>query len=344
MSKEGIKMYKLQEIVEAILAGEPTKQIARKVRVSKNTVKKYKTMIEGITQSTLVGNNDITTIMSKFIIVREETQNSENFQWLEKNREELKKLITECDNYARVIEVLTDRGFKGSYSALTRYIQKNNINPDKPIYRIESNPGELAQVDFGSIGKIINAKTGKAEKAYIFVITLCYSRRAYYEIVTNQKVETWCNCHIRAFEYFGGVPSIIIPDNLKSAIIKASFTEPEANKSYADLAKHYGFQIDPCLPGFPQHKGKVESNVKYAKRNFIPFRNFNDFEDANSQLVVWNKKADERIHGTTREKPIDLFEQIEKEKLKALPNTFFEISEWKTLKVHRDIHIDCNSH
>jgi hypothetical protein len=145
---------------------------------------------------------------------------------------------------------------------------------------------------------------------------------------------------MHAFEYFGGVPKIIIPDNLKSAIIKASFCDPIVNRSYGDLANHYGFQIDPCLPGTPEHKGKVESGVKYVKNNFIPLRTFSNFTDANIQIEGWNTNtASIRIHGTTRRQPIELFGLYEKQTLKLLPATRCEISFWKELKVYNDIHI-----
>jgi len=208
------------------------------------------------------------------------------------------------------------------------------------VYRIETKPGEYAQVDFGYMGKIYDPELEKEIKAWVFVLVLCYSRHAYYEIVKNQDVETWCECHIHAFEYFGGVPGVIIPDNLKSGILKASYTDPLINRSYGDLANHYGFQVDPCIVGTPEHKGKVESGVKYVKNNFRPFRQYKDFSDANRQLKEWNRTvAEVRIHGTTRVQPIELFKTYEKSVLKAVTSERFEIPVYKRLKVYRDIHI-----
>ena len=116
---------------------------------------------------------------------------------------------------------LQEYGFTGSYSSLLRYINKNREQRAAPVYRIETKPGEYAQVDFGYLGKIYYPESGKEVKAWVFVLVLCYSRHAYYEIVKNQKVETWCACHIHAFEYFSGVPKILIPDNLKSGVLTA---------------------------------------------------------------------------------------------------------------------------
>lgn len=340
MDRRELDMYKLQEIIESLLAGEPIKRIARKSRISKNTVKKYKMNLDEILEISPEIKNDINQIMKEFHRLRQDEKHSENFGWLLKNSELVNELGSKCDNLVRLNEVLHDKGFRGSYSSLVRFMNKHTELSTSPVMRIETKAGEIAQVDFGYAGKIYDDETGEPVKAYIFAMVLGFSRDAFFEIVTGQDVTTWINCHIHAFEHFGGVLKIVVPDNLKSAIIKASFIDPTANRSYADLADYYGFQIDPCLPATPQHKGKVESGVKYVKNNFLPLRTFRNITDANRQLSEWNKNiARERIHGTTRRKPSDLFEIYEKPALKRLPILRFEISVWKQLKVYRDTHI-----
>lgn len=340
MDKRELNMYKLEEAVSALLAGIPIKKIARLQKISKNTVKKYRSILESILDKQAYLHEDISAIMGAFRSIRSQQQYSENHGWLETNTALVEKLTAKCDNYVRLLQVLQEHGFRGSYSSLQRYVSKSELFKEKPVFRIESKPGEIAQVDFGSVGMIYDKDFGVCVKAYVFVMVLGFSRDAYYEIVKHQDIRTWCSCHIHAFEHFGGVPGITIPDNLKSAIIKASFMDPLANNSYADLAKHYGFQIDPCLPGTPEHKGKVESGVKYVKNNFLPLRTFANFSDANRQLEKWNAEtARTRIHGTTRRKPEELFELYEKEVLGKLVLERFEIPVWKRLKVYRDIHI-----
>ena len=333
-------MYKLKDAVEALLADVSIKRIARLQKISKNTVKKYRRILQKILENKPYLKNNIDRIMHEFMDYRRHERFSDNFGWLERNNELVYNLTSKCDNYVVLIEKLKENGFAGSYSSLLRYVSKYKENKDGPVYRIETKAGEYAQVDFGFFGRIYDEQTGMPVKAWVFVMVLCYSRDAYFEIVKSQDIVTWCNCHVHAFEHFGGVPKIIIPDNLKSAIIKASFMDPLVNKSYGDLAKHYGFQIDPCLPGTPEHKGKVESGVKYAKKNFRPLRTFRNFTDANNQLNDWNEnKARQRIHGTTRKKPLELFIKYEKQALGPLNTERFEIPIYKRLKVYRDIHI-----
>jgi transposase len=340
VDKRELSMYKLRDIVEELLNGTGIKTIARMQKISKNTIKRYRGILETIleNQSELASNID--RIMEQFQLLRKQNKYSVNFEWLENHETLINKLSLKSDNYFILYPQLVEHGYQGSYSSLLRYINKYRETKDAPVYRIETKPGEYAQVDFGYMGLIFDPVTGKEEKAWVFVMVLCYSRHAYYEIVRNQDVETWCFCHIHAFEFFGGVPCIIIPDNLKSGILKASFTDPVINKSYADLATHYGFQVDPCLPGVPEHKGKVESGVKYVKNNFLPFKTFTSFHDANRQLKEWNKTcASVRTHGTTRRQPIDLFRTYEKQQMKPVIAERFEIPEYKRLKVARDIHI-----
>jgi transposase len=340
MANRELNMYKLKDTVEALLSGIPIKKIARLQKISRNTIKKYRKILETILKNNPEIKSDIVKIMVHFSEIRKQERYSENYGWLENNRDLVNQLSGQCKNYIVLIRKLNENGFKGSYSSLLRYISKYKDMREDPVFRIETKPGEYAQVDFGYMGHIYDREMNELVKAWVFVMVLCYSRDAYYEIVKNQNIKTWCKCHIHAFEYFGGVPEIIIPDNLKSAIIKAAFMDPLANRSYADLAKHYNFQIDPCLPGTPEHKGKVESGVKYVKNNFLPFSTFNDFADANNQLREWNKNtARVRIHGTTRQKPEYLFYTYEKEALRRLNPDRFEIPVYKEPKVYRDIHI-----
>jgi transposase len=333
-------MDKLKGIIKGLMINEKIKTLARTIGVSKNTIKVYRNLLEAIIQNNPAIKDNFEMILETFKSLRSE-EKSTNFKWLVENKEHIKEKLSECNNLVRIHEVLIDEGFQGSYSSLSRFLSKYKKSKEDPIMRMETLPGEYAQVDFGYVGKIYDPSIGQERKAYIFVLTLCYSRHAYYEIVKNQNLESWIYCHIHAFEYIAGIPKVIIPDNLKNAIIKASFTNPKMNKTYSELAKHYGFQVDPCIPGAPEHKGKVESGVKYVKNNFMPLRRFKSFEDANEQLAEWNQqKASRRIHGTTRKRPMDLFTEFERKKLGALPACRYEIACWKELKVHKDIHVN----
>jgi transposase len=213
------------------------------------------------------------------------------------------------------------------------------------VVPVETAPGEVAQVDFGYVGKIYDGVSENFRKAWVFVMVLGYSRLMWSPIVFDQKVETWLELHVRAFDALGGVPLVLVPDNLKSAVIRAAFApsdEVGLNRSYRELARHYGCKIDPTPPRAPEKKGKVESGVKYVKRNYVKPLDLAamEIEEVRAGLCRWQEEiANARVHGTTGRVPREVFEAEEKEILIALPKERFEKVVWKEAKVHRDCHV-----
>ena len=256
---------------------------------------------------------------------------------LELLHEQIVMLLSRDLSAVRIFEKLKEEGFEGNYGSLSRYIRRHNIKKDTCI-RFHTGPGEEAQVDFGAIGRRID-NSGKLRKAYIFNMRLSYSRLDYYEAVFDQKVDTWINCHINAFRFFGGVPKVIKLDNLKAGILDVNIHEPIYQKEYQRMAQHYGCWLSPCRPYQPQEKGKVESGIKYVKGNFFAGREFQTNQEMNRELSLWLANANERIHGTTKLKPTDLFSKEEAACLIKLELEEFDMSSWHFRKVARDCHI-----
>lgn len=231
-------------------------------------------------------------------------------------------------------------GYTGSYSSVRRFIQGLAETTPRVTTVLEFEAGDAAQVDFGQGPMITDQKTGEQFKTWFFIMTLAWSRHQYAELVRDQSIETWLGCHRRSFEHFNGVPARIIIDNPKCAITKACYYDPLVQRSYADVAEGYGFLIAPCPVADPQKKGRVEAGVKYAKKNFMPLRDFRDLADANRQLAQWvMAEAGNRIHGTTRAAPLTLFNDTERDMLKPLPATPPECARWAKAKLHPDCHL-----
>jgi transposase len=236
--------------------------------------------------------------------------------------------------------LIRKHGFAGSYSSVRRFLQTLKDSHPRASTVLDFEPGEAAQVDFGKGPKIIDVFTGEVISTWFFVMTLAWSRHQYAELVLDQKVCTWLACHRRAFEFFGGVPQKAIIDNPKCAITRACFRDPQVQRSYGELAEGYGFIISPLPPRAPQMKGRVESGVKDIKRNFMPLRDFHSLRDANRQLKQWVlEQAGNRIHGTTKQKPLSVFVETERHMLKPLPDVPPEIATWAKVKVHGNCHV-----
>ncbi len=256
---------------------------------------------------------------------------------LDKWHIEIIELLSKNLSGVRVFEELKSQGYDGSYPLLSNYIRKHKIHKNTCI-RFHTNPGEEAQVDFGDIGKQYDS-SGKLRKAYIFNMRLSYSRLDYYEVVFDQKISNWLQCHINAFNYFAGIPQVIKLDNLRSGVVDSNFYEPIYQTDYKRLADHYGVLLSPCRPYQPQEKGKVESGIKYVKNNFFAGRKFSNYNDLSFALKDWQERANDRIHGTTRKKPRQLFATEEKSHLKHLPLEEFPDEHSYKRKVSRDCHI-----
>lgn len=237
--------------------------------------------------------------------------------------------------------------FKGSLGAVKRLCVRlrgiQGPSPEDVVIPVVSGPGEIAQVDFGYAGKLHDPETGTLRRAWVFVLVLAFSRHMFCRIVFDQSAETWQRLHVEAFKALGGVPTTIVPDNLKAAVIRASFAVDEPSgiqRGYRELARHYGFRIDPTPVRAPKKKGKVEAGVKYVKGNFFTPRAFHDIREANTELDRWVREvAGKRTHGTTGRAPLAHFEESERALLKPLPQRPFEPVKWHQARVGKDAHV-----
>ena len=344
-----LTIMNLHELLRRLRAGESRNAIVRAMHVSPNTVKEYRRWAE--TQGLLRGTlPDLTTLDA----LRAQTFRADraprhpNASSIEDHRAEIAEWLAQGRQPLTIWRTLKGRypeRFTASVSAVRRLVRSIQAGqPPAVTLRLETAPGEVAQVDFGYVGLLRDDRTDEPRKAWVFVMSLGWSRHLYAEIVFDQSVSTWLVCHQHAFEFFGGVPKRVVLDNLKAAILKAYTRDddPEVQQAYRECAEHYGFLIDPCLPRKPQHKGKVErGGVRYLQQAFVPLLpNGTTVSEANRQLRRWLvTDAGLRDHGTTHEAPLARFEHTERAALLPLPATAYDPGVWKHCTLHRDGHV-----
>jgi len=237
-------------------------------------------------------------------------------------------------------DLRADHGFAGSAQSVRRFLRHLKQTDSLPDRVMHSLPGEEMQVDFGS-GAPILQENGRKKRPHLFRAVLCHSRKGYSEVVWRQDSETFLRVLENAFRHFGGVPEKVVPDNLKAAVIKADWYDPEIHPKLRSFARHYGTVILPTKPYTPEHKGKVENGVKYCQDNALKKRVFNCLNDQNDYLKYWETNiADTRIHGTTQMQVRKAFEETEKAALKPLCPDLFPIFEEGERKVQRNGHVE----
>lgn len=224
-------------------------------------------------------------------------------------------------NIKKISRELQQEGYKGSYMEVYRYIKsipnKNKSRDRVFVKRYETLPGEQAQVDWGSFGKIII--NGKKERLYAFAYTLAYSRMKYIEFTIRQNLQTLQNCHIHAFNHLG-ISKKILYDNMKTVVLerdRKNNLKPIYNAGFQDFAKYYGVQIDLSYPYWPRDKGKVESVIKNVRNDFMNGmrfgRDFHSLDGINEKVAHWvNTEVNRRIHRSTEEIPLVRFEEERK--------------------------------
>lgn len=341
-------MHQLQELVRLHRLGTGAREIARLLGISPNTEREYRNAFSKA--GLLAGDADdlptLEALRATLPRVVPPQQTSTVEDWLP----EVKRLVEKgCEARAIHDHLHRERpDFTGSYDAVKRLVRRlrkaEGVKPAEVVIRVETDAGEVAQVDFGYVGYLYDPDAHVMRKAWVFVMVLGHSRHQFARVVFDQRSETWLRLHVMAFAFFGGVPATIVPDNLKAAVVRCAFglgDDPGLHRSYVELARFYGFKVDPAPPRDPEKKGKVEAGVKYVCRNFFePREKEEDVNVVNAALLTWvTETAGKRIHGTTGLRPIEVFEAEEKAALKPLPALGWVPTTWRRAKVHRDTHV-----
>jgi transposase len=216
------------------------------------------------------------------------------------------------------------------------------------VMRHHHRAGEKLFVDYaGQTVPITDPVTGELREAQVFVAVLGASNYTYAEATWSQNLRDWIGAHVRALTFFGGVPEIIVPDNLRSGVAKAHRYEPELNPTYADLAAHYSVAVVPARSGKPRDKAKVEVGVQVVERWILArlrgrsFFSLAELNDAIQMLLEeLNSKPFQKLPGSRR----STFEEMERKALRPLPLLPYAFAEWKKARVNIDYHVEVDGH
>lgn len=218
----------------------------------------------------------------------------------------------------------------------------------EPVMRQTHKAGEKLFVDYaGMTMGVVDRQTGEVREAQIFVGVLGASNYTYVEATWTQALPNWIGSHVRMFSFFGAVPELLIPDNLKSGVTTAHRYEPFLNRTYQEMAEHYGVAILPARPIKPRDKAKVEAGVQGVERRILaPLRNrtFFSLHELNEALwellQIYNQRPFQKLSSNRQ----TLFETLEKPLLKPLPPQPYEYAEWKKVRVNIDYHVEVEKH
>ena len=314
-----IKMEQQEAIIGLKAQGWSDRRIAKELGINRRTVVRY-------------GESKCTTVQTGKVGVSSlcVAYKSEIKDWYESGLS-IERIHT---------DLKLTHDFKGSYHSVYRFVKGLDDSGSKRVHRMECEPGEEAQIDYGTLHLRIG-ENGRLKKIHILLVTLSHSRKSYVEAVLTQSSESFLRSLENAFRHFGGVPHRLCPDNLAAAVKKADWYEPEVNPKLRSFAEHYGTLVMPSRPYTPTDKGKVEAGVKYVKNNALKGKAFESLAEVNAHLRWWTTHvADKRIHGTTKRQVGAHFEADEKSALYPLPASLFPSFEEGRRSVHRDSYVE----
>jgi transposase len=238
-----------------------------------------------------------------------------------------------------------EQGLAASVASFRRYVAANVPEEARRSQVTVWNPrlaeaGEQAQIDYGQLGRWLDPVSGRLRTVWAFVMVLACSRHLFVRPVLKMDQRAWTECHVAAFEFFGGVPARLVPDNLKTGVDKPDLYDPKINRSYAELAAHYGCLVDPARALKPRDKPRVERPMPYVRDSFWRGREFASLPQMQGEAVRWSlevagRRACRPLDGAA---PAAVFEAVEKGALKPLPAGAFTLATWATAKIGPDIH------
>ena len=242
----------------------------------------------------------------------------------------------------KIHTLLTRQGCVVPYRTLHRFAGERCGfgRKDTTVRVADGDPGVECQIDFGYLGMLTDATDGRRRKVQALIFTAVYSRHMFVWLSYSQTLAAVIAGCQAAWEFFGGVFAVLIPDNLKPVIAAADAVNPQFTQGWLDYAGHAGFVTDPARVRSPKDKPRVERVVQYVRGNFWDGETFTSMDQAQQAATAWcAHTAGTRIHGTTCARPLEVFTAEERPRLLAYPGVY-DVPVFKAVKVHRDFHAE----
>jgi transposase len=256
--------------------------------------------------------------------------------------EQLEAGVTKATIHQRLRD---EHGLTASVASVKRWIAANlpeqALRTKVTVLGDDPPPGAEAQIDYGYLGMWTDPRSGRRRRVWGFVMVLCCSRHLFLRPVLRMDQAAWTQCHVAAFEFFQGCPARLVPDNLKTGVVKADLYDPQLNRSYAELAAHYGVLIDPARARKPKDKPRVERPMPYCRDSFFRGREFVSIEAMQQAAWDWSlnvagRRSCRPLQGAA---PLSVFQAVEAEELIPLPRSVFVLATWSVATVGPDIHV-----
>lgn len=346
MAYRELFMVDIKEMLRRRAAGQSARRVARETGFDRKTVGRY---FEAAATLPLPRDREPTDEeiheIAKRVQSRPVPEASEEWKQIAAHRARIEAWLSQ-KRPLKLTKIHTllerDYGVTASYDTLRRFAQEELAWRKKtPTVRVaDTEPGEVAQIDFGRMGRLFDPATQRVRMLWALVVTLAYSRYQFVWPSFEQTTAAVCAGLDAAWRFFGAMTRVILPDNMKAIVLRADEVAPVIVPSFLDYAQTRGLLIDAARVRSPKDKARVENQVPYVRESWFDGEVFADLADARASAERWCRDiAGARVHGTTREVPSDVFEAREKSAMRPAPTAPFDVPHWTDAKVHPDHHV-----
>lgn len=350
MARRSFDVFDLIELFTHWHAGRSQRQLAQSLGIDRKTIGKY--LAPAIAESLTPGEESISEqgwaahVARWFPEVADPSLRATTWPDIEPHRTQITTWLKDDVTVATVAQRLRDdHCVDVSESSVRRWISANlaeDATREKvTVPRGAVAPGSEAQIDYGKLGMWLDPLSGRRVAVWAFVMVLSCSRHIFVQPVLKMHQSSWCASHVAAFDFFGGVPARLVPDNLKTGVIRADLYDPKMNKAYAELAAHYDTLIDPARARKPKDKPRVERPMQYVRDSFWRGREFTSLQQMQVAAITWCREVAgvRKSRALDGEQPAFVFSTVEQHALLPLPRNEFQLAVWSTGKVATDCHV-----
>jgi transposase len=348
MAFREVRVFEVREVLRLWLAGEGVRATERLVGFDRKTVRRYVDAAVGLGLVRDGGDELLSDAFIGMVVeaVRPHRIDGHGEAWrlLQANHDQLAAWVEDDLTAVKVHELLARRGVEVPCRTVQRYVAEvlGRTRGRGPTVRVnDGEPGDELQVDFGRMGLVFDPATDRDRVVHALIFTACVSRHCFVWLTHRQTTEAVMAGCEAAWAFFGGVFRTLIPDNLSAVVDGADPLEPRLNQAFVEYAQARGFVIDPARVRSPQDKPRVERQVQFVRGSFFAGEIFVDLAEAQRRAEVWcRERAGLRIHGTTQQRPAEVFAAEEAPRLLPAPTEVYDVPIYATAKVHRDHHIE----
>jgi transposase len=351
MAYREIGMWEILEVLRRVGRGERQRAIQRVTGHSRSSIRRWVRAARRLGWEPSRTEPDealARAVAQRLRPVREAPELGESEARLGPHRDRIEAWLRADDGgrglrLTKVHALLAREGVGVPYSSLHRFACKHCGFQDRRRLTVrvaETAPGELAEVDFGRLGLVWDPASERRRVLHALVVTLVHSRHQYVHVTYTQTLPDLIEGLEDAFAFFGGVPARVVLDNLRAAVTKSDRYDPTFQRTFAEYARYRGFVIDAAVPRHPKGKPHVERGVQYLRESFFRGETWLDRDHVQREGVRWCLEvAGQRTHGTTRKRPLAVFEHVEQPALRPLECERFDPPRWARAKVHPDHHV-----